>query len=67
MEVKVFIYQLRTNSHHIQCETGWWKSPEEAWEERVCTFCKSGQWNPKNISFWNVMRSKTSEKVMRIC
>ena len=39
---KVLIAQLRTNSHHLQCKTGRWKRPKEAWEERVCTFCTSG-------------------------
>ena len=39
---KVFIAQLSTNSHHLRCETGQWKRPKEAWEERVCTFCMSG-------------------------
>ena len=39
---KVLIAQLRTNSHQLWCETGQWKRPKEAWEERVCTFCTSG-------------------------
>jgi hypothetical protein len=32
----MFISQLRTNSHQLRCETGRWKRPKEAWEERVC-------------------------------
>ena len=39
---KIFIAQLRTNSHQLRCETGRWKRPKEAWEERVCTFCTFG-------------------------
>ena len=38
---KVFIAQLRTNSHQLRCETGPWKRPKEAWEERACSFCMS--------------------------
>ncbi len=40
---KMFIAQLRTDSHQLRCETGQWKRPKEAWEERVCTFCTSGK------------------------
>ena len=29
----VLISQLRTNSHHLQCEIGQWKRPKEAWRE----------------------------------
>ena len=39
---KVLITQLRTNSHQLWCETGRWKRPKEAWEERVCTVFTSG-------------------------
>ena len=39
---KVLIAQLRTNSHQLRCEIGWWKRPKQAWEEHVCTFCTSG-------------------------
>jgi hypothetical protein len=35
----MLIAQLRTNSHQLRCETGHWKRPKEAWEERVCMFC----------------------------
>ena len=38
---KMLIAQLRTNSHQLHSETGRWKRPKEAWEERVCTFCTS--------------------------
>ena len=38
----ILIVQLRTNSHQLWCETGWWKRPKEAWEEMVCTFCTFG-------------------------
>lgn len=38
---KALIAQLRTNSHHLQCETRWCKRPTEDWGERVCTFCTS--------------------------
>ena len=38
---KILIAQLRTNSHQLRCETGHWKRPKEAWEERVCIFCNS--------------------------
>jgi len=64
---KVLIAQLRTNSHHLRCEIGRWKRPKEAWEERVCTFCTAGVVESKNISFWNVILLRTSEKVMGIC
>jgi hypothetical protein len=37
----MLIAQLRTNSHQLHCETGHWKRPKEAWEERVCVFCTS--------------------------
>jgi hypothetical protein len=40
---KMLIAQLRTNSHQLRCETGHWKRPKEAWEERVCMFCTSGK------------------------
>ena len=30
---------MHVNSHQLRCETGHWKRPKEAWEERVCTFC----------------------------
>jgi hypothetical protein len=39
----MFIARLRTNSHQLHCETGHWKRPKEAWEERVCMFCTSGK------------------------
>lgn len=39
--VKVLIAQLRTNLHHLRCETKRCKRPKEAWEERVGTFCTS--------------------------
>ena len=48
---KVLIAKLRTKSHQLRCETGWWKRPKEAWEERVCTFCTWGCGIRKNISF----------------
>jgi hypothetical protein len=38
---KMLIAQLRTNSHQLHCETGRWKRPKEAWEERMCVFCTS--------------------------
>ena len=44
----MLIAQLRTNSHELCCETGQWKIPKEAWEERVCTFCTSGKVETKN-------------------
>jgi hypothetical protein len=37
----MLIAQLRTNSHQLCCETGLWKRPKEAWEERVCMFYNS--------------------------
>jgi hypothetical protein len=40
---KMLIAQLRTNSHQLRCETGRWKRPKEAWEERVCMFCNFGK------------------------
>ena len=40
---KILIAQLRTNSHQLRCETGRWKRPKEAWEERICRFCNSGK------------------------
>ena len=40
---KMLIAQTRTNSHQLRCETGHWKRPKEAWEERVCTFCNFGK------------------------
>ena len=39
----MLIAQIRTNSHQLRCETGCWKRPKEAWEERVCIFCTSGK------------------------
>jgi hypothetical protein len=39
----MLIAQIRTNSHQLRCETGRWKRPKEAWEERVCVFCTSGK------------------------
>ena len=39
-KAKILIAQLRTNSHQLCCETGRWKRPKEAWEERVY-FCTS--------------------------
>jgi hypothetical protein len=39
----MLITQLRTNFHQLRCETGCWKRPKEAWEERVCVFCTSGK------------------------
>jgi len=41
-KAKVLIAQLRTNPHQLSCETGQWKRPKEAWEERLCAFCTSG-------------------------
>ena len=38
---KMLISQLRTNSHKLRCETGHWKRPKEAWEERMCVFYTS--------------------------
>ena len=32
---KILIAQLRTNSHQFRFETGRWKRPKEAWEERI--------------------------------
>ena len=64
---KVLIAQLRTNSHQLQCETGRWKIPKEAWEERVCTFFTSGVVESKEHFILDVMLSKTSKKVMRTC
>jgi hypothetical protein len=40
---KMFIAQLRTNSHQLYCEIEHWKRPKEAWEERVCVSCNSGK------------------------
>jgi hypothetical protein len=40
---KMLISQLRTNSHQLRCETGRWKIPKKAWEERVCVLCTSGK------------------------
>lgn len=40
---KILIAQLRTNSHQLRCETGRWKRPKEAWEERVCIFSNFGK------------------------
>ena len=37
----MIIAQLRTNSHQLHYETGRWKRPKEAWEEKVCVFCTS--------------------------
>ena len=42
-KAKILIAQLRTNSHQLCCETGHWKRPKEAWEERVCIFCTTGK------------------------
>ena len=65
---KVLISQLRTNSHHLQCETRQWKRHKEAREEWMCTFFMPRIVElEKKKSFWNLTRSKTSEKVMGIC
>ena len=37
------IFTIRTNSHQLRCDTGHWKRPKEAWEERVCVFYTSGK------------------------
>ena len=38
---KIIVSQLRTNSHHICCETRHWKILKEAWEESVWMFSTS--------------------------
>ena len=42
-KAKIIIAQLKTNSHQLRCETGRWKGPKEAWEERVCIFRTTGK------------------------
>ena len=44
-----------------------WNRLKEMLEELGVYFGHPELWNLKNISFWNVMHSKTSEKVMRTC
>ena len=37
-KARLLVAQLRTGSHHLRCETGRWKRPKEAWEQRICIF-----------------------------
>ena len=63
---KVFIAQLRTNSFQLWCEQDDGKCLKKLGKNECVHFARPGQWNQKKISFWNVMRSKTSKKVIGI-
>ena len=41
-KARLLIAQVRTNSHHLRCETGRWRVPKEVWEERTYIFCNKG-------------------------
>lgn len=39
---KILVAELRTDSHHLRCQTRRWTIPKEEWEERICIFCIKG-------------------------
>ena len=48
---KMNIARIRTNSHELQSETGWWSIPKTLWNDRIYQIVILSRWKMKNTSF----------------
>ena len=45
---KINISKIRTNSHEIHSETGYWIVPKMSWDERICHLCNTKRVEDEN-------------------